>query len=136
MKHFIWRLYIDALSTLDNILKCGLDVGPICHLCGDGGETSYHLFLCCREVLKVWKLSPLHLHGEIHTYRSFRNLLWYTMHHFRQEYTELLVCIAWEIWKGRNLRYFEGRLWDTQEVIQCAYRTWSGQPTEWQNRIH
>ena len=51
------ELFLEEISTCENILHKDIQVGNgFCILCGADLENATHIFLCCMEFIKVWKI--------------------------------------------------------------------------------
>ena len=63
---FAWRLCTNAIPTMLNINKRGIQVNPSCPLCNDGVESFVHAILRCKITSNVWRLwddCPISLMG-------------------------------------------------------------------------
>ncbi|KAK6116053.1 hypothetical protein DH2020_008322 [Rehmannia glutinosa] len=122
VKHFLWRTCTESLPTKSGLLRRGLQIDPICELCGETIESTTHLFLECRSTLPVWYLSTLRLdlHGQ--QFGSFKNFLWTMLQCQPIEYIEMLGIIAWRIWLARNKWCMEKKRFDVMKIINEAQR--------------
>lgn len=94
---FIWRACMNALPTRDQLHRRGVDIDPICVMCGEKVETIDHLLLNCQESGHVWQGSALQIEHDKMKDNTFREFLWTAMHHYPAEYISLMAYNAWEI---------------------------------------
>ncbi|KAK6148918.1 hypothetical protein DH2020_016443 [Rehmannia glutinosa] len=120
IKQFLWRVCTDSLPTKDNLRRRGLDIDPVCFICGEGIETSSHIFLKCREVQTIWYTSPLRMDLSITSFESPKNLIWCAMIKYPTDYVEYLACLAWRIWNERNDVYMKEGVFNVERVIRTA----------------
>ncbi|KAK6126675.1 hypothetical protein DH2020_039583 [Rehmannia glutinosa] len=120
VKHFVWRACVEALPTKDGLLKRGVQVDPICDLCGEEPETQLHLFLECRVINQVWRLSPLRIDTMNPRFGSFKNFMWSVMKDKPAEFFELAAITTWKIWTSRNKACMEGEKFDVERVLHSA----------------
>ncbi|KAL2936748.1 hypothetical protein RDABS01_020197 [Bienertia sinuspersici] len=73
MKNFAWRALHNALPVSRNLAQRKMDVDCVCKRCGKGEENVTHLLLECREVKRMWYVSPLRLIVECREGESFRD---------------------------------------------------------------
>lgn len=52
---FIWKFFMDRLSTDDNIRRIGIPITSQCHCCGTHEETSDHLFFKGIWATEMWR---------------------------------------------------------------------------------
>lgn len=56
VKHFMWRLIVNCLPTIANLVKRGLDVNPLCYVCSQTEEDLFHAFFDCTFCKRVLSL--------------------------------------------------------------------------------
>lgn len=98
---FLWRLFLNRFSTMDNLKKKNVRITSnnwLCPVCGSKKETTTHVFFSCKAMELVWKvmyswgrliivlpLSPGENFWQKPSYAiSIWNLLWCTM-----------ICYLW-----------------------------------------
>ena len=52
---FIWQLCHNALPVRFLLHSRGVDLDPLCPLCGQHNESIQHLFLSCPSTIRVWE---------------------------------------------------------------------------------
>ena len=57
---FIWQLCHNALHVRLPLHSRGVDLDPLCPLCGQQNESIQHLFLSCPSTLRVWDAAEAH----------------------------------------------------------------------------
>ena len=55
IKLFIWKVFHNAFSSSENLLKQGISIDPRCKLCSHNFESSFHVFFHCTFARDVWK---------------------------------------------------------------------------------
>jgi hypothetical protein len=114
-RFFAWLLVQYKLLTSDNLAARSWPCNPICPLCDQEQETVEHLVLTCVYAQEVWlrvsswtdgvvKVPDAHQSMEIWWNVSLKGLPKKT----KQSLASLLIYTAWNIWKERNRRVFEG----------------------------
>ncbi|GAA0163397.1 hypothetical protein LIER_39587 [Lithospermum erythrorhizon] len=81
VKNFIWRCLHNILPTKDKLLKGRLNVDGTCMLCGEDGETLFHILLPCQFSRRFWFSTPWQF--------------------------DTVACVLWSLWKLRNARVFK-----------------------------
>ncbi|KAK6152513.1 hypothetical protein DH2020_015148 [Rehmannia glutinosa] len=117
IKHFLWRACTDTLPTKSNLIRRGILMDTICHLCGEDIETLSHLFTQCETIKRIWYLSPLRMDLQNNAFGSFRNLFWSLLSTHPIEFVELFAFLAWSIWSARNKLYMDQVAFQSQLVI-------------------
>lgn len=104
---------VNALPTFSNLMSRGMHGPNICNLCGNGEDSTPHLFFSCpysRMVLapiKAW----INLH---HTSHNLQQILWLLKRHFRSDrwrhkLAKVAICATiYCLWGERNERIFKG----------------------------
>jgi hypothetical protein len=107
---FMWNVLQNKVPTWDNLQKRNF-VGPgWCTLCKSKGESSLHLFLNCRFIIKVWKEISRLLN--LHCVWEGRDLehSWHTW--WKKRDYKLLralpLLVIWGVWLARNSFIFKG----------------------------
>ena len=99
---FAWRLCTNAIPTMLNINKRGIQVNPSCPLCNDGMESVVHAILICKIANNVWRLwddCPISLMGNN---MDIPDLAMEILHQGTQKDLEKFFGVAWRIWYNRN----------------------------------
>lgn len=99
IKVFFWRLYLDRLPTIDNLI---LDMPSVCVLCGRQRESTFHIFWQCkstREILRASKFKELicgfPTRDLFLLLQDINDILDWAKY-------EDLVFLLWMIWNARN----------------------------------
>lgn len=125
VKMFLWRACANALPTRTNLCQRGIEIDPMCTVCGEKEETVDHLFTECAPVAQVWYGTMLRIDVQRERISTFREWLWKKMNEFPPEYVGLFTYTVWEVWKRRNSMHFEAKLFNVHEVITRAFSQWS-----------
>ena len=99
---FAWRLCTNAIPTMLNINKRGIQVNPSCPLCNDGVESVVHAILRCKIANNVWRLwddCPISLMGNN---MDIPDLAMEILLQGTQKDLEKFFGVAWRIWYNRN----------------------------------
>ncbi|KAL0405661.1 UNVERIFIED_CONTAM: putative mitochondrial protein [Sesamum latifolium] len=122
IKMFAWRGGMNALPTLENLKRRGLELDITCSCCGVEPENlSLVLFQCTFSRL-VWAISNIPwsvLEGQ-----SDKGGAWLQEIHGQLDSGDfaLFLCICWGLWMQGNKRLFEGSSGNADEVINLAHR--------------
>ncbi|KAL0449047.1 UNVERIFIED_CONTAM: hypothetical protein Slati_1461100 [Sesamum latifolium] len=123
---FAWRCAQDALPTTVHLRSRGVKLDVCCGCYGIGVEDVLHVLFHCSLARLDWAISDL-------AWESIDGIQTGTKDWFREVHQKLgrwdwdyLLTICWSIWKARNMRLFEGRQLDAQEIIQHARRVVDG----------
>jgi hypothetical protein len=55
VRQFLWRIAHDSIPHRCNIARKGIDIDPLCLVCGRLNEDGAHLFLKCKGVKQIWR---------------------------------------------------------------------------------
>lgn len=108
IKFFAWLILLDRLNTRSMLVRRHFNVQPNsnCVLCTSGEEETFdHLFFGCCFARSCWdKLGLIwtndeDIHRRIMRTRQLAN---------NPCFTEIFLIAAWEIWKVRNRKIFDG----------------------------
>ncbi|KAF4396943.1 hypothetical protein F8388_004911 [Cannabis sativa] len=114
MKLFGWRVCHNWLPTKTNLCHRGMNISPVCDLCGSHVETLPHALWNCDKVKTVWKLLPWYKHcGKLGDGSMFDLLTALKEKLTRSEFEDSLK-IMWAIWENRN------RKWNKLPVMNGA----------------
>ena len=102
--HFTWRSCRNILPTKDNLLRRKIVTDGYCEECYEDVESSGHLFWECSWARKIWGQSNLFPAMRNLQFRSFMDLLWYSMMvaKWDRETIEKIVMISWKLWTHRD----------------------------------
>ncbi|XP_057426156.1 uncharacterized protein LOC130719554 [Lotus japonicus] len=119
-KEFAWRACHDVLLVRAVLAHCGVELDPICPLCGEVEKTGCHALFLCREVAPIWFGSHLSMDFR-QAPHGFTVLNW--LHQIFNEKDDWVVdsvlTLMLAIWERRNKWCFEKR-WLPYMVIQRA----------------
>ncbi|XP_058211842.1 uncharacterized protein LOC131324029 [Rhododendron vialii] len=105
LKHVLWRIIRNAVSTKENLFARKCARSPICGLCGAKIETIEHVLLRCEWTKEVWANSgiefPTPVNREVSVKKWFVSLLVEWGGQF-SERMGLIGQICWAVWKQRN----------------------------------
>ena len=137
---FIWQLCRNALPVRLLLQSRGVDLDPLCPLCGQSNESMQHLFLACPNTLRVWDAAEDHnwiprgfLWG---THAEIAGLLLTWQQHPLQLIRQRISFLLWSIWKARNNVVFNHEAFHPITCLIKAkragaeWRTWTRLPAD------
>ena len=104
---FTWKACVNALPTMSNLRRRGVNTDGLCPVCGLEAESICHALLKCgsvKRILDLWNESPIVIGAEN---MDFSYLALNLVDAGTPRDMELLVVVAWTIWHSRNLKVFE-----------------------------
>lgn len=128
LKIFIWKCINSTLPARENTYKRTLKGDPICKGCGNGVETTEHIFFHCSKAQLIWKLAPVQWDGASEFQGNFR-CWWAEISQARgrkegYDRIALTANILWQIWKARNSLDFNEISKEEIKLIQKANSEW------------
>lgn len=72
-RHFLWRACTNALPTKEGLCKRGIDVNPLCEMCGEEVETLKHTLLLCPVAIHSWGQTPIRIDTLVAMSLSLKN---------------------------------------------------------------
>lgn len=115
IKIFIWKVCHNILPLRDNLWKKKVVQSKICPICQSEDETIEHALLLCDWTRPVWHGSQLQMViqkeglSSIQNWLEGRLLQFQIQPEFKSYRIMVLFCSLWNIWKSRNLAWFEGK---------------------------
>jgi len=119
---FAWRLCMNAIPTMLNLNKRGVQVDPICPLCKDDIESVEHAIFKCDIAGCVWKMwvdCPISL-MDINWDAS--DMAIEILHQGTKRDLEKFFGVAWRIWLNRNQVIYEEKGEPTAHIWTSAIR--------------
>ncbi|KAF8708580.1 hypothetical protein HU200_029954 [Digitaria exilis] len=114
-RFFAWLLVQCKILTADKLLKRNRPCDPLCQLCHQVEESAGHLILHCVYAKEVWLRMSQETNGLMQvpstelTMEEWWNLSLQGLNkELKQRTAALMIYTAWNIWKERNRRIFEG----------------------------
>jgi hypothetical protein len=127
-KSFLWLLIQNKVLTSDRLLVRNWPCDPVCILCDQAWETSAHLCLHRVYAREVWYLVSNWAEGmipmplqEVSTEQWWNGSVQGRPKNISRRLASILMCTAWNIWKERNRRIFQG-LFTTPTQIFCMIK--------------
>lgn len=118
-RFFTWLLLQQRILTADRLLARNWPCNPVCPLCQVELETATHLCLQCPFALQVWRKVSDWASGMVTVPLAGSELqTWWcssinaAAKEKRRATAAVLIYTAWNLWKERNRRIFDG--------IQCS----------------
>uniref|UniRef100_A0A803L0F3 Reverse transcriptase zinc-binding domain-containing protein n=1 Tax=Chenopodium quinoa TaxID=63459 RepID=A0A803L0F3_CHEQI len=121
VKHFAWRAIKGAVDARQSLIQRGMNIDPICPMCGIENESVMHMLALCPDAKRIWYLSPLRL--EVGKYEGLEFGEWcgsICLHHRDPHWWNIFLAILWGIWLWRNMWCYEKRRKDMMDVIHKA----------------
>ncbi|KAF5180733.1 hypothetical protein FRX31_029662 [Thalictrum thalictroides] len=117
VKFFFWTVMHNRTLTVDNLIRRGSLLSPVCSPCGCINESITHLFLHCTVSLRIWKEMTIPVAATYQQLFAVDSVLlwlqnWKGGH--QQEWAARLwkllpYATIWIIWKARNSKIFKGK---------------------------
>jgi mannosylglycoprotein endo-beta-mannosidase len=114
-RFFAWLLIQCKILTADQLSARNWPCNPICQLCDQQPESAEHMVLWCAYAQEVWFLMSQWTKGIVKVpSRDVTMEDWWNrslqghQKKFKQQLASLLIYTAWNIWKERIRRIFEG----------------------------
>ncbi|CAI0465171.1 unnamed protein product [Linum tenue] len=127
---FSWKGIHRILPTREALVGRGLDLIPICSVCGRKEETIEHLFFTCLVARKLWRLlgfQELWRRAEKRSFTGFiRNTLSKTNGSDSDYVILQVICLFWRLWKNRCMVVFQFE----QLSLDVLAHQWSHQVKE------
>ncbi|KAI8024826.1 hypothetical protein LOK49_LG02G00251 [Camellia lanceoleosa] len=127
LKHFLWKIYHNALATRQNLFSRQCAVSARCPVCLSSSKSLEHLLFECDWSKRVWFGCDLGLRCDNRD--SFSTRDWFGKcfeslgtSDWGKSVLYSMVWVAWTIWKGRNKHLFNHSLVDLAGVIAKAKR--------------
>nr|KYP45153.1 Putative ribonuclease H protein At1g65750 family [Cajanus cajan] len=134
VKCFIWRLFMGALPTKENLLRRNVIVlrdQATCPFCNADIESSEHILLYCSSTDPIWKKWLLWLDSPTPLSSSFEGNFFahpsILLSKKRVDQWHVIwTAILWCIWRARNKYVFEGEHLDGNRLLQqTVLYSWS-----------
>lgn len=107
IKFFCWRAVRNAIPTLQNLTRRGMEVDPICSRCGEGVESDVHMLATCPEAAKAWYFSALRLDTKGCQVFSFGEWVGLLLDRVKEKkWWNVFWSMCWSICLDRNSWYF------------------------------
>ncbi|KAG7581071.1 Reverse transcriptase domain [Arabidopsis suecica] len=122
IKNFLWKVVSGAIPVVDKMMRRGLKVDSRCQSCGGEGESANHVLFTCSVARQTWALSnfPVPVNG-FDSYSIYHNLFYLFLTAKNNlvplEVRRSFPWILWQLWKNRNLFFFEGKRFVITETV-------------------
>ncbi|KAL0653064.1 hypothetical protein Bca4012_095755 [Brassica carinata] len=125
LRHFLWRVLSRALAVKQQLRYRGIQVDPLCSVCGTEAESICHMLFNGPRAREVWSLSQLPLPVAGFSQNSVFLNLHYLFTCSRNERISPAIrlsfpWILWHIWKARNMLSFEQVCFSAVEIWNKA----------------
>ncbi|KAF4366980.1 hypothetical protein F8388_022768 [Cannabis sativa] len=124
MKMFGWRVCNNWLPAKTNLCHRGMNINPVCDLCGYHVETLPHALWSCDKVKQVWKLTPWYKKcGKLGEGSMFDILTSLREKLSRNEFEDALK-IMWAIWENRNRKWNKLHVMNGIQLLDWVFTTY------------
>ncbi|KAL0325429.1 UNVERIFIED_CONTAM: hypothetical protein Sradi_5112200 [Sesamum radiatum] len=117
---FTWRSCANAIPTLENLRRKGVDVDGGCPNCGEEAEDLHHALHSSSFARLVWELSKIPLARITWTNNIIERWFRLVRNKLDEQEPELFLIMCWALWKNRNKKLFDGHATQAYEVISMA----------------
>ncbi|KAK6145969.1 hypothetical protein DH2020_019838 [Rehmannia glutinosa] len=90
IKHFLWKCYSNILPTNSNLQQKGVQIDPLCQVCGEGVETIEHIFFFCERAKAIWKVASIQWDGLLEE-REKNSVWWGKLCCFNGDRWEIMI---------------------------------------------
>ncbi|KAK7251071.1 hypothetical protein RIF29_33950 [Crotalaria pallida] len=101
-KDLVWRASKNILPVRANLFNRGIQVDPVCPLCGDTLESVSHALLQCRLVNPVWFASHLAIHIPMDYEIDFGSWFLHMITTGDRDAAASICNLLWAVWARRN----------------------------------
>jgi hypothetical protein len=124
-----WQMLLDRVPTRENLCRRGVvgAVDSMCPFCSLEVESVCHLFLHCSYTAKIW-YAVINWYGAVlvlppNLHLSFVGLVGCGSNKRRRKGLAVVwSAYVWAVWKARNDRIFNNRLFEVVEVVELIQR--------------
>lgn len=117
-KDFAWRACCSLLFVRNSLWRRGVDVDPMCPLCGVVNGTVTHLWLACSLSWSFWVAHSLAL--RLDHFSSLPEFLSQFMGGVDIDEVAQWQTTSYALWEARNKQIFQGRNFDWKEALRWA----------------
>ncbi|KAL2937723.1 hypothetical protein RDABS01_021172, partial [Bienertia sinuspersici] len=119
IKMFAWKALHGGLPVKQNLCRRGMEVDPLCPLCGAEAEMDVHFAMKCGEAKNLWYLSPLRIDtNEFNVSSIFNWVHCLQRRHMDENWWSLFWNLAWSLWMRRNEWVFEKKRVEITDLVQ------------------
>lgn len=103
IKVFIWQVCTDCLLTADKLSQKKVECSPICPLCSNEYETTFHILAKCTYTRCCWNNMPSLPSSEDFQYCSE----WFSkiFCSLDNDLSCMFCVVCWNIWQNRNNKF-------------------------------
>ncbi|CAA7026771.1 unnamed protein product [Microthlaspi erraticum] len=129
---FLWKALTGSLAVTERLKTRGIHCNSGCSFCSAETEEINHILFECPQARQVWALSNVPSPQGGFCGSVFQNISYLTEIGKREAIPEEIRAVGpwilWVLWKNRNVKLFEGKMFLPNEVVAKAYddaRQWS-----------
>lgn len=121
LKVFLWKCLSLALPVAEGLASRGMKVDMRCQFCGDEPESANHIFFTCHVARRVWAEAefPARENG-FHESSIYLNMDFLMKKAKESDRYKVYPWILWRLWKNRNTYIFEGKIFETRDIVSKA----------------
>ncbi|CAN1769951.1 Putative ribonuclease H protein At1g65750 [Linum perenne] len=123
VKHFVWRLGRNTISTKEALHHRHVFVNGGCGCCGNFLETSYHLFLDCSVARTCWSKAGLAqvIDASLHNFQgTCAEWLLNIIASNTEEVVHDICMVLWSLWRERNARVWSNKHSTPEWIVQLG----------------
>lgn len=129
IKAFTWRLLLDRIASLENLLKRNIIDSPgaaTCKMCQSNLESSFHLLFSCSFSVGVWQQCLSWLGLVLAPSTSVREHFTVFQSGYNNSQKRAVRAIwmaaAWSLWMARNDVIFREKSPDLEQILELIKR--------------
>ncbi|KAM0830575.1 hypothetical protein ACQ4PT_066116 [Festuca glaucescens] len=121
IKQFLWRIAHNSLPHRLSLLRRGMELDPVCPMCGRVNEDGAHLFLKCKPAKAIWRELKLEkVREKLLLCEGSKDFIANVLK-LEQKQKLLTVGLLWWVWQARN-KVVAGDRKKLQDSIPCLAR--------------
>ncbi|KAL9437587.1 hypothetical protein AB3S75_023453 [Citrus x aurantiifolia] len=120
IKIFIWRAAKNLLPIAANLWKRKILAQPLCQLCGNALENTFHALVECRSARRIWKVTEAAVELRSIATQDILSVIQDLERRIGKADTEMVVAMFWVAWSARNQVSFKGKREDPRILAAKA----------------
>ena len=117
---FVWRIVHNIVPTVQNLRENGLQLVNRCCVCGQEGESTFHVMFECKLSCIIWERVYPQVNEILQSSAmgDFCQVLFQQL--YRDNSLEIFCIICWLIWRNKNRSYHDSICHSPGKIICSA----------------
>ena len=120
VRHFLWRVVQNSLSTKLNLYKRQVVSNGYCDVCRTCLEDNIHALWYCDVARAIWQTDVCFNFIRTKKFSTFADIVQFLCSHGSSDLFTRFAMVAWSIWERRNRLRVGQSSWKIDEVVQRA----------------